>query len=78
MYRALKVVGKAPVRLVIYPNEGHGNRKIAARYDYSLRLLRWMEHYLQGSGAEIPHWDLDYRLPRNGWPEPEPEAPTGS
>lgn len=74
MYRALKVEGKAPVRLVIYPNEGHGNRKAAARYDYSLRLLRWMEHYLQGPGGEMPHWKIDYQLPSDGWLEPELEG----
>ena len=74
MYRALKVEGKVPVRLVIYPNEGHGNRKAAARYDYSLRLLRWMEHYLKGPGGEMPHWKIDYQSPSDGWPEQEPEG----
>jgi len=74
MYRALKVAGKAPVRLVIYPKEGHGNRKAAARYDYSLRLLRWMEHYLNGPGGEMPDWHIDYQSPSDGWPEPEPEG----
>ncbi|MCP4900426.1 MAG: S9 family peptidase [bacterium] len=73
MYRALKVEGKTPVRLVIYPGEGHGNRKLAARYDYSLRMLRWMEHYLKGPGGEMPHWGLEYQLPSDGWPEPETE-----
>ncbi|MEN8163833.1 MAG: S9 family peptidase [Acidobacteriota bacterium] len=73
MYRALKVAGKVPVRLVIYPDEGHGNRKAAARYDYSLRLLRWMEHYLNGPGSEMPDWHIDYQLPSDGWPPPEPE-----
>ena len=61
MYRALKTVGKAPVRLVLYPGEGHGNRKSAARYDYCLRLIRWMEHYLMGPGGEPPAYQLDYR-----------------
>ena len=74
MYRALKVAGKAPVRLVIYPNEGHGNRKAAARYDYSLRLLRWMEHYLTGPGGEMPDWQIGYQLPSDGWPEPDLEG----
>lgn len=74
LYRALKVEGKVPVRLVIYPNEGHGNRKIASRYDYSLRVLRWMEHYLKGPGEEMPDWDLQYQLPSDGWPETESET----
>jgi dipeptidyl aminopeptidase/acylaminoacyl peptidase len=60
LYRNLKVVGKVPVRLVWYPGEGHGNRKAAARYDYNLRALRWMEHYLQGPGGEMPDKELDY------------------
>jgi hypothetical protein len=45
---------------VLYPGEGHGNRKAASRMDYSLRLLRWMQHYLQGPGGDPPPADLDY------------------
>ncbi|RCU50429.1 S9 family peptidase [Corallincola luteus] len=62
LYRYLKTLNKAPVRLVWYPGEGHGNRKAAAQYDYSLRLMRWMDFYLQGEGDgkaipphELPH-----------------------
>ena len=60
LHRHLKTLGKAPVRLVLYEGEGHGNRKAAARFDYSLRLMRWMEHYLQGPGGDPPTIDLDY------------------
>ena len=60
LYRILKRLGKTPVRLVLYPNEAHGNRRAAARYDYHLRSLRWMEHYLLGEGGEPPPKDLDY------------------
>jgi dipeptidyl aminopeptidase/acylaminoacyl peptidase len=60
LYRYLKTLGKVPVRLVLYPGEGHGNRKAASRMDYSLRLLRWMQHYLQGPGGDPPPADLDY------------------
>jgi dipeptidyl aminopeptidase/acylaminoacyl peptidase len=60
MYRYLKTVGQAPVRLVLYPGEQHGNRKAGARYDYSRRLLRWMDHYLKGPGGEPPPYALDY------------------
>jgi dipeptidyl aminopeptidase/acylaminoacyl peptidase len=67
LYRALKITGEAPVRLVLYPGEGHGNRKAAARYDYTLRLLRWMEHYLLGEGGDPPAYPLDYRSPAAGW-----------
>jgi dipeptidyl aminopeptidase/acylaminoacyl peptidase len=63
MYRYLKLHGKT-VRLVRYPGEQHGNRRAAARLDYSLRLLRWMEHYLQGPGGTPPAPDLDYADPR--------------
>ena len=27
-----------------------------------LRLLRWMEHYLKGSGGDPPPYELDYGL----------------
>ena len=60
LYRQLKVLDQAPVRLVFYPGEGHGNARSAARFDYALRTLRWMEHYLQGPGGEPPDSDIDY------------------
>jgi dipeptidyl aminopeptidase/acylaminoacyl peptidase len=63
MYRHLKLRGKAPVRLVFYPGEGHGNRRAAARYDYSLRAMRWLEHYLKGEGGNPPEWSIDYEFP---------------
>jgi dipeptidyl aminopeptidase/acylaminoacyl peptidase len=46
LYRSIKVRTDTPVRLVFYPNEGHGNRRAAAQYDYALRLMRWMDTYL--------------------------------
>jgi len=60
LFRYLKTIGKTPVRLVMYPGEGHGNRKSASRLDYNLRLLRWMKHYLMGAGGEPPDQALDY------------------
>jgi dipeptidyl aminopeptidase/acylaminoacyl peptidase len=60
MYRHLKLRGQAPVRLVLYPGEGHGNRKAAARLDYAVRMLQWFEHYLQGSGGAMPPYEVDY------------------
>jgi dipeptidyl aminopeptidase/acylaminoacyl peptidase len=60
MYRHLKLRGKAPVRLIFYPGEGHGNRNAAARLDYSLRAMRWLQHYLIGPGGKMPDRDLDY------------------
>jgi hypothetical protein len=55
---------QAPTRLVLYPGEGHGNRKAAARLDYNLRMLQWMEHYLQKAGRELPPYELDYCQPK--------------
>lgn len=60
MYRHLKLRGQAPVRLVNYPGEGHGNRNAGAQFDYMLRMLRWFDHYLMGDGGEPPAWPVDY------------------
>jgi dipeptidyl aminopeptidase/acylaminoacyl peptidase len=62
LYRYLKTLGKVPVRLVFYPGEGHGNRKAGARYDYSMRLMRWMNHYLKGPGGDPPPHELEYPM----------------
>lgn len=59
MYRYLKLAGQAPVRLVLYPGEGHGNQRGASRWDYTLRLMRWMDHYLKGEGGEPPPYPVD-------------------
>lgn len=63
LYRHLKLHNRAPVRLVLYPGEVHGNRKAAARLDYHLRLMQWMEHYLKGPGGNMPAMELDYADP---------------
>ncbi|WP_206483244.1 S9 family peptidase [Thalassotalea sp. G2M2-11] len=60
MYRYMKVQGK-DVRLVYYPGEGHGNRKAAAQYDYSLRLMRWMDNYLMEGKKTMPDYKLDHK-----------------
>ena len=39
-------------------------RKAAARLDYNLRLLRWMEHYLQGDGGSPPPYPIDHAPPK--------------
>jgi len=59
MYRYMKVHGKT-VRLVYYPGEGHGNKRAAARYDYSLRLMRWMDNYLKNDDKPMPAHDLPH------------------
>lgn len=63
LYRHLKLHGRAPVRLVLYPGEGHGNRKCGAKLDYSLRMHQWFEQYLAGAGGPMPAWELDYTDP---------------
>lgn len=60
LYRYLKLHGNTPVRLVLYPGEGHGNRRAASRLDYNLRLMQWMNHYLKGPGGEPPPHEIDY------------------
>ncbi|WP_404343760.1 prolyl oligopeptidase family serine peptidase [Pseudoalteromonas mariniglutinosa] len=59
LYRYMKVQGK-DVRLVYYPGEGHGNRKVAAQYDYSLRLMRWMDNYLIDGNKDMPAYEIDH------------------
>ena len=70
MYRWLKLRGQAPVRFVQYPGEGHGNRKACARLDYSVRMLRWLDHWLNARGREVPAWNVAYDL----FEEEEPET----
>jgi dipeptidyl aminopeptidase/acylaminoacyl peptidase len=48
LYRNIKVrKPEVPVRLVLYPGEGHGNRRAASRYDYNLRMMEWFDTYLK-------------------------------
>jgi dipeptidyl aminopeptidase/acylaminoacyl peptidase len=48
LYRHIKTRTDTPVRLVLYPGEGHGNRNATARLDYSNRLMSWFGKYLKG------------------------------
>jgi dipeptidyl aminopeptidase/acylaminoacyl peptidase len=59
LYRALKLVGKAPVRYVRYPGEGHGNARAASRDDYGRRLMRWMDHFVKEKKTDLPPWELE-------------------
>jgi len=69
LYRSMKVRTDTPVRLVFYPDEGHGNRKAASRLDYAYRLMRWMDTYLAKDALrddEMPDFDLN--IPQKlGW-----------
>lgn len=60
LYRYLKTHGKVPVRLVLYPGEGHGNARPAAQLDYSMRLMRWMQHFLVDGGTAAPAHELPH------------------
>ncbi|MFW5762362.1 MAG: alpha/beta hydrolase family protein [Cyclobacteriaceae bacterium] len=53
LYRHIKVRTDTPVRLVLYPGEGHGNRNSTARLDYTLRQLRWFGKYLKGEDYDL-------------------------
>ena len=64
LYRHLKLGGQAPVRLVRYPGEQHGNRRAASRLDYSLRMMQWLEHYLKGPGGAPPPFEISYEEPK--------------
>lgn len=61
LYRHMKVrKPEVPLRLVTYPNEGHGYRKASAQYDYALRMFRWFDEYLAEDPAdELPDRHID-------------------
>ena len=67
LHRSLKLHGKAPVRLIWYPGEGHGNQKNPARLDYSLRTMEWFDYYLKSTKPknEMPARYLDYGVDIN-------------
>lgn len=58
LYRHIKTRTDTPVRLVLYPGEGHGNRNATAQYDYSLRMMRWFNQYLKGADQQRPDSEL--------------------
>jgi len=60
LYNYLRWRAHAPVRLVLYPGEGHEFSSMAAQLDLSLRQLQWMEYFLKGSGSSPPPEELDY------------------
>ena len=33
---------------------------MAAKYDYSLRLMRWMDNYLLEGKSEMPEYKIDH------------------
>lgn len=59
LYRHIKTRTDTPVRLVLYPGEGHGNRKSTARYDFNVRMMRWFNTYLKDGNSQMPEIDLE-------------------
>ncbi|MEL7833121.1 S9 family peptidase [Fodinibius sp. Rm-B-1B1-1] len=59
LYRHIKTRTDTPVRLVLYPGEGHGNRNATARYDYNLRMMRWFNQYLKGEESARPDVEIE-------------------
>lgn len=48
LYRSLKIrKPDTPSRMVLFPGEGHGNRRAGSRYDYNLRMMEWFDTYLK-------------------------------
>ncbi len=60
MYRALKLHGSAPVRLIWYQNEGHGNARNVHRLDYLVRTMDWFDYYLR---LDKPRDEMPSRYP---------------
>lgn len=61
LYRHIKVrKPEVPLRLIFYPNEGHGNVRATSRFDYNLRMIRWFETFLKQDGAKLPPSHLDF------------------
>lgn len=60
MYRHLKLRSDAPVRLILFPNEGHGFINATSRLEYSERLMRWMTHFLKDQRQELPDIELPH------------------
>ncbi len=62
LYRHIKVrKPEVPLRLVWYPDEGHGNVHSTSRFDYNLRMIRWFETFLAEEPATVkPESWLDF------------------
>ncbi|HEX6983117.1 MAG TPA: S9 family peptidase [Balneolaceae bacterium] len=61
LYRHIKVRTDTPVRLVLYPGEGHGNANSTARFDYNIRMMRWFDTYLKGETQKIPNTEIEVK-----------------
>ncbi len=55
-YEAVKTIGKAPVKLVLYPGQPHGVRSPRLRRDLLERNVEWFTRWIP-MGAEVSHAD---------------------
>lgn len=64
LYRALKLHGNAPVRMIWYNGEGHGNRMNVHRLDYIVRTMDWFDYYLKSDKPKdkMPEKYPDYGI----------------
>jgi len=64
LYRTLKLHGSAPVRLVWYPGQGHGNSKNTSRLDYAVRTMEWFDYYLTSNNPKdkMPDKYIEFEL----------------
>jgi len=62
MYRHLKVrKPDVPVRVVMYPGEGHGYVRATAQYDFARRMMRWFDTYVKEDGP-MPEGPLEVEM----------------
>ena len=64
LYRSLKLHGQAPVRLIWYNGEGHGNRRNVHRLDYLIRTMEWFDYYLR---LDMPKDEMPDKYPDFGY-----------
>ena len=67
-YRALQQIGKAPVRYVVYPGEGHGLSRLSHQKRKMEEDLAWFDTYLFGRTS------MQKRIAKRALPETSPLA----
>ncbi len=64
LFRALKRIGKAPVRFILFPGEPHGLRKPSHQRKKMEEEVAWIERYLLGMKKEKKPFDENSALAR--------------
>lgn len=54
MYRHLKLRNQAPVRLLLYPEQGHTITDSLTQLDIIHHLVNWIEHFIVQNQAQLP------------------------